>query len=56
MTTQLVGDPMILAPVARACGAGSNGAGSKPMLRRLVAVGVRARVSEMAHHERGDGR
>ncbi|MFD3976540.1 hypothetical protein [Streptomyces cyaneofuscatus] len=51
MTTQLVGDLMILALLARVFGADAVA-----LLRRLAAAGVRAGVSEMTRHERGDGR
>ncbi|MGW9306249.1 hypothetical protein ACWHA3_36210 [Streptomyces cyaneofuscatus] len=51
MTTQLVGDLMILALAARVFGADAVA-----LLRRLAAAGVRAGVSEMTRHERGDGR
>lgn len=51
VTTQLVGDLMILALAARVFGADAIA-----LLRRLAAVGVRAGVSEMTRHQRGDGR
>ncbi|MFD8474840.1 hypothetical protein ACFV2E_22735 [Streptomyces globisporus] len=51
MTTQLVGALMILAPVPQAAGAGS-----RSVLRHLVADGARTGVGEMTRHERGHGR
>ncbi|MFK0132441.1 hypothetical protein ACIQRZ_19065 [Streptomyces rubiginosohelvolus] len=51
VTTQLVGALMILAPVPQVVGAGSG-----PVLRRLVADGARTGAGEMIRHERGDGR
>ncbi|MEV7646113.1 hypothetical protein AB0O32_40120 [Streptomyces rubiginosohelvolus] len=51
MTPQLVGDLLILALAARVFGADVIA-----LLRRLAAVGVRAGVSEMTRHSRGDGR
>ncbi|MGW7587715.1 hypothetical protein [Streptomyces rubiginosohelvolus] len=50
MTTQLVGDLLILALAAHVFGADALA-----LLRRLAAVGVRAGVSEMTRHQRGDG-
>ncbi|MEU2409530.1 hypothetical protein ABZ609_35275 [Streptomyces rubiginosohelvolus] len=51
MTTQLAGALMILAPVPQAAGAGSG-----PVLRRLVADGAGTGVGEMIRYERGVGR
>ncbi|MFI0012453.1 hypothetical protein [Streptomyces globisporus] len=51
MTTQLVGDLLILALAARVFGADAVA-----LLRRLAAASVRAGVSEMTRYERGDGR
>ncbi|MEW2064913.1 hypothetical protein AB0899_29850 [Streptomyces sp. NPDC007002] len=52
MTTQLVGDLLILALAARVFGADAIA-----LLRRLAAAaGVRAGVSEMTRHSRGAGR
>lgn len=51
VTTQLVGALMILAPVPQVVGAGSG-----PVLRRLVADGARTGVGEMIRDERGVGR
>ncbi|MFD4130655.1 hypothetical protein ACFXKK_35295 [Streptomyces globisporus] len=51
MTTQLVGDLLILVLAARVFGADAVA-----LLRRLAAAGVRVGVSEMTRHERGDGR
>ncbi|MBK5994482.1 hypothetical protein ACFV2I_35185 [Streptomyces microflavus] len=51
MTTQLVGDLLILALAARVFGADAI-----VLLRRLAAAGVRTGVNEMTRHQRGDGR
>ncbi|MFF9578999.1 hypothetical protein ACF1BA_27680 [Streptomyces rubiginosohelvolus] len=51
MTPQLVGDLLILALAARVFGADAV-----TLFRRLAAAGVRAGVSEMTRHQRGEGR
>ncbi|MFL0028469.1 hypothetical protein ACJBCE_36715 [Streptomyces sp. NBUL23] len=51
MTTQLAGDLITIALMARVFGADAVA-----LLRRLAAAGVRAGVSEMNRHEREGGR
>lgn len=51
VTTQLVGALLILALAARVFGADAV-----TLFRRLAADGVRAGVSEMTRHQRGEGR